>query len=304
MTGADPSGRGPLWVEFTRAQGGQAINHLARSFHLPRPKAKAAVLSMLGALTQRFDEQTVSRGTLARLIELLGKNDYEQVLETPALMGATSTQVIGNDALTALAGREESSRIASRAATAAGISEMIAEYLLPVVAAMFMGALSAKTRSSLYVLMRGPGGEALDPQAEPSAPVLQFPVGRGSSGFFAGTGSGSASVTTRPARRCISILPRASAPAAPRPATRIRSPRRAAPWPSASACVRGMRHGSRDCRNGVRTPSRPPACKRRNGCARCAAAVAMAIEPLRLPAGSRLGIAGPARAAARAANLL
>ncbi len=192
MTGADPSGRGPLWVEFTRAQGGQAINHLARSFHLPRPKAKAAILSMLGALTQRFDEQTVSRGTLARLIELLGKNDYEQVLETPALMGATSTQVIGNDALTALAGREESSRIASRAATTAGISEMIAEYLLPVVAAMFMGALSAKTRSSLYVLMRGPGGEALDPQAQPSAPVLQFPIGRGSSGFFSGTGGGSA----------------------------------------------------------------------------------------------------------------
>jgi hypothetical protein len=55
MTGADPSGRGPLWVEFTRSQGGQAINHLARSFHLPRPKAKAAVLSMLGALTQRFE---------------------------------------------------------------------------------------------------------------------------------------------------------------------------------------------------------------------------------------------------------
>lgn len=192
MTGADPTGRGPLWVEITRAQGGQAINHLARSFHLPRPKAKAAVLSMLGALTQRFDEQTVSRGTLARLIELLGKNDYEQVLETPALIGATSTQVIGNDALTAIAGHEDSSRIASRAATTAGISEMIAEYLLPVVAAMFMGALSAKTRASLYVLMRGPDGEALAPDAAPSAPVVQFPIGRGSSGFFSGTGSGSA----------------------------------------------------------------------------------------------------------------
>ena len=40
------------------------------------------MLSMLGALTQHFDEQTLTRGTLARLIELLGKNDYEQVLET------------------------------------------------------------------------------------------------------------------------------------------------------------------------------------------------------------------------------
>lgn len=202
MTGADSTGRGPLWVEITRAQGGQAINNLARAFHLPRPKAKAAILSMLGALTQRFDEQTVSRGTLARLIELLGKNDYEQVLETPALMGATSTQVIGNDALTAIAGHEDSCRIAARAATTAGISEMIAEYLLPVVAAMFMGALSAKTRASLYVLMRGPDGEALAPQAAPSAPVLQFPIGRGSSGFFSGTGSGSA-VGHDPAREAM-----------------------------------------------------------------------------------------------------
>ncbi len=201
MMGADPRWRGPLWGEFTRAQGGQAINHLARAFHVPRPKAKAAILSMLSALTQHFDEQTVSRGTLARLIELLGKNDYEQILETPALMGATSTQVIGNDALTALAGRDESSRIASRAATASGISEMIAEYLLPVVAAMFMGALAAKTRAGLAVLMSN--GDAPDaPPAEPSAPAPQFPIGRGSSGFFAGTAVGTA-VGANPAREAM-----------------------------------------------------------------------------------------------------
>jgi hypothetical protein len=186
MLGADPRNRGPIWGEFTRAQNGQAISNLARAFHLPRPQAKAAILSMLGALIRHFDEQTVSRGTLARLIELLGKNDYEQVLETPTLMGATSTQVIGNDALTALAGREESGRIACRAATAAGISEMIAEYLLPVVAAMFMGALAAKTRPNLYVLMKGPDDG--DAPAAPAAPAAQFPVGRGSSGFFSGTG--------------------------------------------------------------------------------------------------------------------
>jgi hypothetical protein len=202
MMGADPRWRGPLWGEFTRAQGGQAINHLARSFHVPRPKAKTAILSMLGALTQHFDEQTLSRGTLARLIELLGKNDYEQVLETPALMGATSTQVIGNDALTALAGRDESSRIASRAATAAGISEMIAEYLLPVVAAMFMGALAAKTRAGLSVLMRNGDAPGAEPPAEPSASAPQYPIGRGSSGFFAGTAVGTA-VGANPAREAM-----------------------------------------------------------------------------------------------------
>jgi len=192
MRVADPRNRGPLWEEFTRAQNGQTISNLARAFHLPRPKTKIAILSMLAALTRSFDEQTLSRATLSRLIELLGKNAYEQVLETPTLMGATSTQVIGNEALTALTGHGEGSRIAAQAATDAEISPMIAEYLLPVVAALFMGALSAKTRPGLIAIMIGTEAAAQEP---PAGGSLQLPVGRGSSGFFSGstgvaTGSG------------------------------------------------------------------------------------------------------------------
>lgn len=195
MIGANSRGRGPIWRDITRAQNGQAVTNLARAFHLPRPQAKIAVLSMLDAITRHFDEQTVSRGTLARLIELLGKNDYEQVLQTPALMGATATQVIGNDALTAIAGREAAARIADEAARHSGISQMIAEYLLPVVAAMFMGALSARTRTGLQAVMGiAPGDEGA---SEPAAsPAPQFPIGRGSSGYFSsaavatGVGSG------------------------------------------------------------------------------------------------------------------
>ena len=175
-------GRGPVWVELTRAQDGKAIDNLARAFHLPRPKAKTAILEMLVPLTLCLDQQTLSRGAMARLIELLGKNDYERLLDTPALMGATSTQVIGNDALTALVGRDGSSSIAARAAAAADISRMIAEYLLPVIAAMFMGAVSARTRPTLEALARNDGSAPI----ETVAPAPQFPVGRGSSGVFAG----------------------------------------------------------------------------------------------------------------------
>jgi len=178
--------RGPIWGVLTRVQNGQAIDNLARAFHLPRPQAKAAILDMLGMLTRTVDEQTFARLTLARLIELLGKNDYEPLLENPGLMGATSTQVIGTEALTALAGRPESTRINQHAAQAAGISEMIAEYLLPVVAAMFMGALSLRASPRLFALVRGEARPA-DPSPDATAPFSgQFPVGRGSSGVFAG----------------------------------------------------------------------------------------------------------------------
>jgi hypothetical protein len=197
MLVAAPRNRGPIWAEFTRAQNRLAISNLARSFHLPRPQAKLAILAMLGALTQSFDEQTLSRTTLARLIELLGKNDYERVLETPTLMGATSTQVIGNDALTALAGRATSTRIANSAAATAGISEMIAEYLLPVVAALFMGALATKTRAGLLALARNDNAARPD---ESSAPSMQLPSGRGSSGFFAGSTGVGPGIGADPAR--------------------------------------------------------------------------------------------------------
>lgn len=179
--------RGPIWDEFTRAQNGLVINNLARAFHLPRPQVKSALIEMLAELTRSSDGQSLSRASLARLVELVGKNDYERVLDDPMLMGATSTQVIGNEALTALAGHEESIRIASAAARTAGISEMIAEYLLPVVAAMFMGALSQRTRARVLALARNE--EAIrsndDPAASPGSVLL--PVGRGSAaGAFSG----------------------------------------------------------------------------------------------------------------------
>lgn len=179
--GAEQNVRGPIWGELTRAQNRQAVSNLARAFHLPRPQAKTALLVMLDALTQSLDEDALSRDTLARLITLLGTSDYERVLETPTLMGAPSTQVIGKDALNALFGDEVSEHLASHVANAAGISATVAEYLMPVVAAMIIGGLSFLTRAEVIGFIRN----------EPAIPedmtdALQLPVGRGSSGFFNG----------------------------------------------------------------------------------------------------------------------
>ena len=144
-----------IWTQLSEAQNGQLLANLARAFHLPRAKAKAALLSMVGELTRCIDEQTQSRRTLARLVELLGQGAHEQVLDTPALLGTTSTQVIGSDALTIVAGREESQRIAQQSAAAADVSVMIAEYLLPVIATLLVGALARETRGKLVSLSTG-----------------------------------------------------------------------------------------------------------------------------------------------------
>lgn len=176
-----------IWAQLSEAQNGQLIANLARAFHLPRAKAKAALLAMVGELTSCIDGQTLSRRALARLVELLGQGVHEQVLDTPMLLGTTSTQFIGSDALTIIAGREESKRIAEQSAATADISVMIAEYLLPVITTVLVGALARETRGKLVSLSTGePVIE--EPPSDATGGGLQLPLAVGTASFSGSVG--------------------------------------------------------------------------------------------------------------------
>jgi hypothetical protein len=174
------------------AQDGQTIANLARAFHLPPEKVQIAVSAMLGDLTALVEKRAQSRRSLAGLIELLGQTGYERVLETPALLGATHTQVLGTDALKFIAGRGAGDRMAHSAAEVAGITEMISEYLLPVVAALLVGALTMLSRPALAAIING-GPVALDaiPASGAERQGLQLPRVSGGFGFSGSTGGGS-----------------------------------------------------------------------------------------------------------------
>lgn len=183
----------PILDRLSKAQGGQAFANLARAFHLPPTKVEPAVGAMIGALIGQIDAKTRSRRFLARLVELLGEHAHHQVLENPTMLGTTATQVLGNQTLNVVAGREASKKIARQAAAQSGVSEMVAEYLLPVVAAMLVGALADASRESLEGLMRRHGDE-IDPDGDPSpaAPVVALlpQVAAGGVGFSGSTGGG------------------------------------------------------------------------------------------------------------------
>ncbi len=174
------------------AHNGQAFANLARTFHLPPGKVELAVGVMIDDLSAGLHTAMQSQRSLAQLVELLGKGTHEHVLDSPELLGATSTQVIGSDALKVIAGRTDSKRIARHAASFADVSEMIAEYLLPVIAAMLVGVLAKTSRAGLATLMRGGahrGGanEGSTPAETGSAP-LQLPRVSGGVGFSGSTG--------------------------------------------------------------------------------------------------------------------
>jgi hypothetical protein len=175
---------------LSEAQNGQAFANLARAFHLPPAKVEDAVDVMLDALIPDIGKHMRSRRSLAGIVALIGKSGYEQVLETPMQLGATHTQVLGTEALNVIAGRSESKRLVHRAAVVGGISEMIAEYLLPVIAAMLVGALAKLCRPELAAIMG---------HSDEGAPSRQdaFELPRVSGGVgFAGSTGGSASVAS------------------------------------------------------------------------------------------------------------
>ena len=181
-------GRKGLLIQdrLSEAQDGQALANLARAFHLPPTKVEPAVGAMIASLLVEIERKRPSRRFLAKLVELLGKYQHQQVLENPTLLGATSTQVLGNDALGVIAGRDASKTIARQAAAAAGVSEMIAEYLLPVIAAMLVGALAKASRTGLEGLMRD---DPDAPDSEPSPVIARLPqVAAAGMGFSGSTG--------------------------------------------------------------------------------------------------------------------
>jgi hypothetical protein len=180
----------PILDRLSKAQGGQAFANLARAFHLPPTKVEPAVDAMITALIAQIDAKTRSRRFLARLVELLGERAHHQVLENPTMLGTTATQVLGNQALNAVAGREASKKIARQAASQSDVSEMIAEYLLPVVAAMLIGAIADASREGLENLMRR-DGDAIGAAGEAAPVVAPLPqVAAGGVGFSGSTGGG------------------------------------------------------------------------------------------------------------------
>ena len=247
-----------------------------------------------------------SRRSLAQARRAARQGTHEQVLENPTLLGATSTQVIGNDALNVIAGREDSKRIARDAAA-------------PCRRQRNDRGVSAAGRR------RHAGGCA--GEAEPRRLRDDWRAAtrrerdahgrrrRARSSAATSAGLGAASASPAAPRR-----DRPREPGAPHraimsswrkhPRAECRCPATAMPprpcaacWRRTSALPRAPSTGSRGCRRGRRSAS-----KRRGPQARTSLRALRSTsdgeDVSRLPAGPRFGVAVPACRRARAAHPL
>ena len=150
----------PIAEYLTGPQAKGAIAAMSKAEGLDADQVQAAIAAVTPLLVQRIERNTLSRGGLADLVSAIGDGHHEAYLQHPELIGSPAMIADGNNILGhILGGPDQSRRLASRAAATSGLSEGLLKQLLPIIAAILMGALSKQTKGSLGdILSKLPGG--------------------------------------------------------------------------------------------------------------------------------------------------
>lgn len=132
-----------------------ALGNLAAAFGLDRATAEKAAASLAAELSQKIERNTLSRGGVADVVDLIGNPHIQAALNRGQNLASPGVTEAGNSILDVLTGSKHISRgIAARTASETGISEDVAKKMLPVVASLLVGALQRQSQPELNRLMR------------------------------------------------------------------------------------------------------------------------------------------------------
>ena len=128
------------------SQNGAAVQQIGSQFGLGRDETTAAVAALVPALAAGLQRNTQSTGGLEGLLSALSAGRHAQYLEDPAILGRPDAIADGNGILGhVFGGKEVSRQVASRAAAQTGLSPDVLKGMLPIVAALVMGAMARQS---------------------------------------------------------------------------------------------------------------------------------------------------------------
>jgi hypothetical protein len=130
-------------------QGGDTAQQLGRQFGLNESQVSSALSALVPALAAGFQQNMSTPQGLDGLVSALGGGQHQQYVEDPSTLGRPDTTADGNGILGHVFGSKDVSRqVADRAAAQTGIGSGVLKAMLPVVAAMAMGAMSKRMATS------------------------------------------------------------------------------------------------------------------------------------------------------------
>ncbi|HEY7444485.1 MAG TPA: DUF937 domain-containing protein [Vicinamibacterales bacterium] len=128
---------------ISNAQGGAALQEIGSQLGLGPQQTTTALAALVPALAAGFQRNAQSTGGLDGLLSALSNGQHARYLDNPAVLGRADTITDGNGILGHVFGSKDVSRqVASRAATQTGLSEDVLKRMLPMVAALIMGAMA------------------------------------------------------------------------------------------------------------------------------------------------------------------
>ncbi|MGL4324428.1 MAG: DUF937 domain-containing protein [Beijerinckiaceae bacterium] len=161
-----------LFEMIQNAQGGNALDNLARQYQLSQEQAQSAVNAVLPAFQMGLQRQAESADMMANFLRTLASSNAGEVFEKPQAMGTVSDQfqAMGHDILQMLFGnRNVSNAVAAQAAQFSGVPNTIMNAMMPTIATMIMGGLMKGMSSQGY-------GNWLTQMASGMIPGMQQPA--------------------------------------------------------------------------------------------------------------------------------
>ena len=131
------------------AQGGNATQQLGQQFGLNESQVSSALSALVPAVAAGFQQNMSSPQGLDGLLSALGGGQHQRYVDDLNTLNRPDTTADGNGILGHIFGSKDVSRqVASRAAAQTGIGDDVLKRMLPVVAAMAMGAMSQRVAAS------------------------------------------------------------------------------------------------------------------------------------------------------------
>lgn len=127
------------------AQGGGAVKQLGQQFGLGDDQTSTALAALVPALAAGLARNATREGGLDGLTAALAGGRHGSYLDDVSSLSRPGTVADGNGILGHILGSKDASRqVAAQAAQATGVGPDVLKKMLPIVAAMVMGAMAKK----------------------------------------------------------------------------------------------------------------------------------------------------------------
>lgn len=217
------------FIDIMRAaQGGQAIENMARQFGLTPDQTRHAVAALLPAFAMGLQQAASRPDHLEQLFEAMRSGRYDAFFESPRSAFSKKARTSGEDLLSTMFGSPElARRIAEQSAAFSGIAAETATKMMPLVASTLMGGMAKSAQdpdfATLFAQMMNPAR-----QPEPAPPVNPWEqmfgaMMQGMQGGAQGVAPDAAHAPQGPARsdnpfeEMLAAMLRASPPSEPEP---------------------------------------------------------------------------------------